>query len=82
MKNIIDQLARTALLPDGMSATILAGKTPPIEDVLMHVLIAVQDAHAVLVADPRSTQSEKRLGRMALAVAFLAGMAVVGRVEP
>jgi hypothetical protein len=36
------------------------------------------DAHAVTVGDPQSTWSEKRLTRMALAVAFLAAMAILG----
>jgi len=79
---IYDQLARnTGLLPENLSAAILAGKTPSTEDVLMHLLIAAQDGFAVVTGDSRSTMNEKRLSRMALAVAFLAAIAVVDRGE-
>lgn len=79
---ILNQLAlNTGLLPDSLSATILAGDTPRTEEVLMHLLIAVQDAHAVVVGDPKSTWNEKRLARMALAVAFLGALAIVDRAE-
>ena len=52
---ILDQLARnTRLLPKEMAEAILAGAAPPIEKIVMHLLIAVQDAHAVVVGDPES----------------------------
>ena len=83
MKNILDQLARnTGLLPDDMAAAMLEGKTPPIEEVVLNLLIVALDAHAVTVGDPKSTWNEKRLAHMALAVAFLAAMAVANQGEP
>jgi hypothetical protein len=82
MKNLLDQLARnTGLLPDNLSATILAGNTPPGEDIVMALVITTMDAHAVVVGDPQSSWNEKRLARMALAVAFLATMATLGQGE-
>ena len=79
MKNdIYAQLAHSTLLPDDMAAAILAGHTPPIEDVVLHLVIGALDAHAVVLGDPHSTWNEKRLARMVLAVAFLGAMAIMG----
>jgi hypothetical protein len=81
MNNVIDQLARnTGLLPDDLATAILAGDTPPVEDIVISLVIGAMDAHAVVVGDPESSWNEKRLARMALAVAFLAAMAVAERV--
>ena len=82
MKSILNQLARnTKLLPEDLSAAILAGNTPPVEEIVMALVIGAMDAHAVVVGDPKSSWNEKRLARMTLAVAFLAAMAVVGEGE-
>ena len=79
MKNdIYTQLAHSTLLPDDVAAAIRAGHTPPIEDVVLHLVIGALDAHAVVLGDPHSTWNEKRLARMALAVAFLGAMAIMG----
>ena len=79
MKSILNQLARnTKLLPEDLSAAILTGDPPPIKEIVMVLLIGAMDAHAVTVGDPKATWNEKRLARMALAVAFLAAMAVPG----
>ena len=80
MNNILDQLARSSglLVPDDLAKSILAGNPPPIEEIVMALVIGAMDAHAVTVGDPQSTWSEKRLTRMALAVAFLAAMAILG----
>jgi len=78
---IYSQLAHSSLLPDDMAVAILAGNTPPAEDVVLHLVIGALDAHAVVLGDPQSTLNEKRLARMALAVAFLGAMAVVGDEE-
>jgi hypothetical protein len=82
MTRILDQLARCSglLLPD-VAAAILAGNMPPLEEVVMALIIGAMDAHAVIVGDPKSSWNEKRLARMALAVAFLAAMATLGQGE-
>jgi hypothetical protein len=79
MKNdIYAQLAHSTLLPDDMAAAILAGHTPPIEDVVLHLVIGALDAHAVVLGDPQSSKNERRIARMVLAVAFLSAMAIMG----
>jgi hypothetical protein len=82
--SVIDQLAyNTGLLPDDLATTILAGDMPPVEQIVMELVIGAMDAHAVVVGDPQSTWNEKRLARMALGVAFLSAMAIVGKTgEP
>ena len=80
MKNdIYTQLAHSSLLPDDLAAAILAGNTPPIEDVVLHLVIGALDAHAVTVGDPLSSKNERRIARMVLAVAFLSAMATMGK---
>ena len=82
MKNILDQLAlNSTLLPDDLSAAILAGNTPPLEEIVLHLCIAGMDAHAVIAGDPKSSWNERRFARMALAVAFLTAMAILGDAE-
>jgi hypothetical protein len=82
MKNdIYAQLAHSTLMPDDMAAAILAGHTQPIEDVVLHLVIGALDAHAVVLGGPHSTWNEKRLARMALAVAFLGAMAALNDAE-
>ena len=82
MNNILDQLARnTGLLPDELATAILAGDVPPVEEVAMALVIGAMDAQAVVVGSAESSWNEKRLARMALAVAFLSAMAIVGQGE-
>jgi hypothetical protein len=81
MKRILDQLARSGLLLPDDSAAILAGNTPPVEEIVMALVIGAMDAHAVIVGDPKSSWNEKRLARMALAVAFLSALAWWVRVK-
>jgi hypothetical protein len=78
MKNILGQLARTGLLPDDQATAILAGNTPPTEEIVMALVIGCMDAFFVTVNDAKSSWPEKRAARMALAVAFLAAMATLG----
>ena len=82
MKNILGQLARSGLLLDDLAKPILAGDTPPTEEIVMALVIGAMDAHAVIVGDPKSFWNEKRMARLALAVAFLAAMAAVVQGEP
>ena len=80
MNNILDQLAyNTGLLPDDLATAILAGDMPPVEEIVMALVIGAMDAQAVVVGSAESSWNEKRLARMALAVAFLAAMAIKGQ---
>jgi hypothetical protein len=82
MKNILGQMARnTDLLPEDMAAAILAGNMPLLEELVMALVIGCMDAHAVIVGDPKSSWNDKRLARMALAVAFLAAIAILDQGE-
>ena len=77
MKRILDQLARNStLMPDDLAATVLAGNTPPVEEIVRAVLIGCMDAYYVLDRD--TSLNERCIARMALAVAFLAAMTVLG----
>jgi hypothetical protein len=82
MNNLLKQLARnTGLLPEPLSAEILAGGTPPVEDVVRHLVIGTLDAHAVIAGDPESSRNDRRIARLMLAVAFLSAMAILGQGE-
>jgi hypothetical protein len=81
VKNLLVQLAHSTLLPDDLAKPILAGDTPPVENIVKAVVIGAMDAHAVVVGDPQSSWDAKREARMALAVAFLAAMAVLGEAK-
>ena len=78
MNNLLRQLGHSTLLPDDLAKPILAGNTPPVEDIVMALVIGAMDAHAVVVVDPKSSWNEKRLARMALAITFLSAMATLG----
>jgi hypothetical protein len=78
VNGILGQLARTNLLPDDLATAILAGNIPPLEEIVLAVVIGVLDAGAVTVNDPGSTPTERRIARMVLATAFLSAMVAVG----
>ena len=82
MKNILVQLARnTKLLPDDLSAAILAGDPPPIEEIVLHLVIAGMDAYFVTINDPTSSKQERCVAHLGLAAAFLSAMAILGQGE-
>ena len=68
-------------MPDDLAKPILEGNTPPIEEIVMALVIGAMDAHAVIVGDPESSWNEQRQARMALAAAFVAAMVAVGDAE-
>jgi hypothetical protein len=76
MNNLLVQVAHSTLLPDDLAKPILAGDTPPLEEVVMALLITTMDAYFVLDRD--TSLNERCIARMALAVAFLAAMAILG----
>lgn len=78
---ILIQLAHSRLLPNNLAQAIFAGNEPPIEDLVLHIVIGAMDAHAVTINDPQNSWTEKRLAWMALAVAFLSAMAVLRSTE-
>jgi hypothetical protein len=78
MRRILEQLARSGLLfDDDMVAGIFAGNIPPLEEIVLMLLIGAMDAEAFVRADARSTWNEKRLARQCLAVAFLSAIACI-----
>ena len=78
MKNLLEQLVRNStLLPRDVSDAILTGQTPPIEEIVMALVIGALDAHACTLNDVSSSWNQKRQARMALACAFLSAMAVL-----
>jgi hypothetical protein len=80
LKNeIYGQLARTNLLPESQSSELLAGNVPPIEDIIMPLLIGAMDCEAMIGCDPTSTWNERRLARLCLILAFF--LAIVAAKE-
>lgn len=76
MKRIVDQLARSGLLwDDEMVVAITAGNVPPMEELVLMLVIGAMDAEAFVRGDVSSTWNEKRIARACLAIAFLAAMA-------
>ena len=68
---ILDQLARTNLLPEDVSRAILSKNVPPLEDIVMPLVICSMDCHAMTANDAKSTWNEKRIARQCLVIAFL-----------
>jgi hypothetical protein len=79
MKDVLGQLARSGLLLPDISAKILAGDAPPLEELALALIVTSLDAHVVTIAAPTSSWNDKRQARMALAAVFLAAMAVLSR---
>jgi hypothetical protein len=78
--DIFGQLARnTNLLPESQSSEILAGNMPPLEDIIMPLLIGTIDCEALTAAGSNSTWTERRLSRQCLILAFL--LAIVAAQE-
>jgi hypothetical protein len=74
MRFVLDQLARTKLLPDSISAAILAGKNPSLADLLPHLVIGAWDADAMTAGDKSATWTERRLSRQLLGLTFLVAL--------
>jgi hypothetical protein len=72
--NILDQLARSTLLPEDLSDEILAGHEPPMEKVVMALVIGSLDCQAMVVGDDGATINEKRIARAVAIVAFLSAL--------
>ncbi|MGJ5818792.1 hypothetical protein [Paludibaculum fermentans] len=82
MKRILDQLARSGLLWDErMVAAIFAGNAPPLEEIVLAVVIGAMDAEIMVRSDETSTWNERRIARQALAIAFLSAIACVRERE-
>jgi hypothetical protein len=72
--NILDQLARSTLLPENLSNEILAGYEPPIEKLVMALVIGTLDCQAMVVGDGEATINQKRIARAVAIVGFLAAL--------
>ena len=81
MNSILVQLAHSTLLPDDLAKPILAGNTPPTEEIVMALVIGAMDAEALVRADSKSSWNERRIARQCLAVAFLSAMAILSQGE-
>jgi hypothetical protein len=44
---------------------------PPLEDIIMPLLIGAMDCEAMIGCDPKSTWAERRMARQCLILAFL-----------
>jgi hypothetical protein len=77
---ILEQLSRSTLLPSSLSAAILAGNTPPLEEIVTQLLIAEMDCEGLTASDPKSSWTERRIARQVLVLAFL--LAIVSINHP
>ena len=74
---VLGELAlNTTLLPESLRDGILTGVVPSQSEVVRHLVITAVDAETMVANDPKSTWNERRLARQALAVAFLAALAL------
>lgn len=79
--NALNQLAHSKLLPSSESAAILLGTTPPLADLIQHLVIGSMDAEALTAGDNTSTWTQRRMSRQLLALTFLAAL-VLETLEP
>lgn len=73
---ILEQLSRSTLLPSSMSAAILAGNAPPLEEIVNALVIHALDCEATVAGDSASSMNERRIARACATVAFLAALAL------
>ena len=78
MTYTFDQLARTGLLPESLSAAILSGTVPPLSDVLTPLLTLAMDAHFMTTGDPKSSWTERRLSHQNLVNSFMLALLIDG----
>jgi hypothetical protein len=82
MTKILSQLARnTGLLPENLSAAIMTGDPPPLEEIVLHLVIAASDGCAVVLGAAESSKPERCVAHLGLAAAFLGALAVLGDAE-
>lgn len=81
MTTIYGQLAKSGLLPGEMSAAILAGNMPPLEEIVTALLIGSIDCQAVTAKDQQSTWFERRIARQVLILAFMSALSQFSRPE-
>jgi hypothetical protein len=73
MRNeVLRQLAlNTTLIPDEIRTAIKAGNEPPMNDVVMALLIHALDCQAVIDGGLKVAMTEKLLARQSLVIAFM-----------
>jgi hypothetical protein len=82
MNRILDQLARSGLLvDDDMVSAIFSGNAPPLEEIVLALVIGGLDCDALLRADATSTVNQRRLARSCLIISFLGAIACLREQE-
>lgn len=82
MKGILDQIARSGLLfDDAMVAAIFAGNVPPLEEIVLALVIGALDAEATVRSDATSTWNHRRIARGCLISSFLSAIACLKKRE-
>lgn len=74
MNYILDQLARTNLLPKAESTAILAGRSPSVLDLIPHLVIGSMDAEALTSGDKTATWTQRRNARQLLGLTFMTAL--------
>jgi hypothetical protein len=71
---ILDQLARSGLLPKSESTAILSGNNPSLSALIPHLLIGSVDANALTACDQTATWTQLRISRQLLGLTFIAAL--------
>ena len=72
---ILDQLARSTLLPTAMSEDMFAGKAVDRQEIIMALIHGAMDCHAMTAGASTATWTDRRLARQVLTIAFLLAIA-------
>jgi len=81
MRNVLNVLAHSKLLPSYISDLILAGSPPPLADLVDALLTHAVDCLATLTNDPSTTLNQIRMVRASVVASFLAALAIASLNE-
>jgi hypothetical protein len=70
---ILDQLARSGLLPSDLATTLLGGVAPT-EEIALALVIGSMDAEAMVRGDSTSTWNDRWIARQGLILAFMSAL--------
>ena len=81
MTHSLNQFARTNLLPTSDSEAILSGQTPPLSDLIQHLVVGSMDAEAVTADEKTATWTQRRIARQLLGLTFMTALLLESTLE-